>query len=71
MIFDHQRMSESVWRCGFLDVQNNRTLWCWLENAVPNVLQSGIDDPWGVAGGYQQISNGSFSDVSKPIFASK
>jgi hypothetical protein len=24
--------------CGFLDVQNNRTLWCWLENAVPNVL---------------------------------
>jgi hypothetical protein len=24
--------------CGFQDVQNNRTLWCWLENAVPNAL---------------------------------
>jgi hypothetical protein len=24
--------------CGFLDIQSNRTLWCWLENAVPNVL---------------------------------
>jgi hypothetical protein len=24
--------------CGFMDVKNNGTLWCWLENAVPSVL---------------------------------